>query len=166
MLIKVRLLTTAATFTALLAEKDPVVVPDGFMPIYATEEALAVGTPVVVPWQSQGEAERLRLGVVAEQLTKQASDFDFKIKPVYAVLTPTLATQRQVQIQQRGQLVAKMQRRARLVTWWQHQEKLAKKDSQLAAMLAELQAQYQDDEWEALYQQVFGGECDWSEPPF
>lgn len=67
MLIKVRLLTTAATFTALLAEKDPVVAPDGFMPIYATEEALAVGTPVVVPWQSQGEEERLRLGVVAEQ---------------------------------------------------------------------------------------------------
>ena len=96
MLIKVRLLTTAATFTALLAEKDPVVAPDGFMPIYATEEALAIGTPVVVPWQSQGEAERLRLGVVAEQLTKQASDFDFKIKPVYAVLTPTPATQRQV----------------------------------------------------------------------
>lgn len=48
MLIKVRLLTTAATFTALLAEKDPVVAPDGFMPIYATEEALAIGTPVVV----------------------------------------------------------------------------------------------------------------------
>ena len=144
MLIKVRLLTTAATFTALLAEKDPVVVPDGFMPIYATEE------------------ERLRLGVVAEQLTKQATDFDFKIKPVYAVLTPTPATQRQVQIQQRGQLVAKMQRRARLITWWQQQEKLAKKDSQLAAMLAELQAQYQDDEWEVLYQQVFAGE----EPPF
>lgn len=144
MLIKVRLLTTAATFTALLAEKDPVVVPDGFMPIYATEE------------------ERLRLGVVAEQLTKQASDFDFKIKPVYAILTPTPATQQQVQIQQRGQLVAKMQRRARLITWWQQQEKLAKKDSQLAAMLAELQAQYQDDEWEVLYQQVFGGE----EPPF
>lgn len=158
MLIKVRLLTTAATFTALLAEKDPVVAPDGFM----TEEALAIGTPVVVPWQSQGEEERLRLGVVAEQLTKQASDFDFKIKPVYAVLTPTPATQRQVQIQQRGQLVAKMQRRARLITWWQQQEKLAKKDSQLAAMLAELQAQYQDDEWEVLYQQVFGGE----EPPF
>lgn len=144
MLIKVRLLTTAATFTALLAEKDPVVVPDGFMPIYATEE------------------ERLRLGAVAEQLTKQASDFDFKIKPVYAILTPTPATQQQVQIQQRGQLVAKMQRRARLITWWQQQEKLAKKDSQLAAMLAELQAQYQDDEWEVLYQQVFGGE----EPPF
>lgn len=33
-------------------------------------------------------------------------------------------------------------------------------------MLAELQAQYQDDEWEALYRQVFGEECDWSEPPF
>ena len=59
-----------------------------------------------------------------------------------------------------------MQRRARLITWCQQQEKLAKKDSQLAAMLAELQAQYQDDEWEVLYQQVFGGECDWSEPPF
>ena len=104
----------------------------------------------------------MRLGVVAEQLTKQESDFDFKIKLVYAVLTPTPETQRQVQIQQRGQLVAKMQRRARLIAWWQQQEKLAKKDSQLAAMLAELQAQYQDDEWEALYQQVFGGE----EPPF
>ena len=162
MLIKVRLLTTVATFTALLAEKDPVVAPDGFIPIYATEEALAVGTPVVVPWQSQGEEERLRLGVVAEQLTKQVTDFDFKIKPVYAILTPTIETQQQIQIQQRGQLVAKMQRRARLITWWQQQEKLAKKDSQLAAMLAELQAQYQDDEWEALYQQVFGGE----EPPF
>lgn len=116
----------------------------------------------MVPWQSQGEAERLRLGVVAEQLTKQESDFDFKIKLVYAVLTPTPETQRQVQIQQRGQLVAKMQRRARLIAWWQQQEKLAKKDSQLAAMLAELQAQYQDDEWEVLYQQVFGGE----KPPF